>query len=253
MIRERKFYKDIEYKLTDADEGIWECYASTFNDAPDSYGDVVDKGAFSKTIKEMADRIKNLWNHSAMEPIGRPLVIKEDSTGLFSQNKLSLGVQRAREVRELMSDGVINEVSIGYDTITSKMDGVIRHLKEVRLWDISPVTFAANPNATVLSVKSIYDELAELLNVPILGKSGRVLSAVNKDKVQAALSALQALLDSAGDEEPDKSTPETTEGKEAAKEIIEIIDAPELDAILSRIDAKQAERRIDAVLATIRR
>ena len=243
---ERKFYKDIEYKLTDADAGIWECYASTFADEPDSYGDVVDKGAFTKTIKEAGGRIKNLWNHSVMDPIGKPLVIKEDSTGLFSQNKLSLGVQRAREIRELMADGVINEVSIGYDTITQKMEGAIRHLKEVRLWDISPVTFAANPNATILSVKSIYDELATLLNVPQLGKSGRVLSVVNKDKVQAALDALQALLDAAGDAEPEKSTHVTTD-----EEIIEIIEAPELDALcdaLTGFDAKQAERRIDELL-----
>jgi len=150
-----------------------------------------------------------------------------------------------------MADGVINEVSIGYDTIMQKMDGAIRHLKEVRLWDISPVTFAANPNATILSVKSIYDELAELLHVPIIdGKSGRVLSTINKDKVQAALNALQALLDAAGDAEPEKSTHVSTE------EVVETIECgPDLEALcdaLTNFDAKQAERRIDELL-TLRR
>jgi hypothetical protein len=169
----------------------------------------------------------------------------EDERGLKIKAKLSLGVQRAREVLALMKDGVINEMSIGYDTINSKMLTGVRHLTEIKLWDASPVTFAANPDAGILSVKSDLEDLM---------KSGRMLSATNKDKIRAALESLQALLDAA-DDEPEKSTL-VTEEKEADEEIVEVIDCPpELEALFSSLksfDAKLAERRIDELL-TIRR
>jgi len=60
-----------------------------------------------------------------------------------------------------MKDGVINEMSIGYDAVKEGFKDGIRHLKEVKLWDVSPVTFAANPEAVILSVKgaTTFDDL----------------------------------------------------------------------------------------------
>lgn len=153
-MREHKSFK-FELKEVDTETGIFEGYGSTFGGEPDSYGDVVDKGAFSKTISEGSKRIKILWNHQTLEPIGKPVELREDEHGLYIKGKLSLGVQRAREVLSLMKDGVINELSIGYDTITEAVEGKVRHLKEVRLWDVSPVSFAANPAATITAVKKI--------------------------------------------------------------------------------------------------
>lgn len=227
-------YKVVQFETKDVDEetGIFEGYAATFSNVPDSYGDIIDKGAFKKTLKEGGARIKILWNHLVNEPIGKPIEMYEDEKGLYIKGKLTLGVQRAKEVLALMKDGVINEMSIGYDTITEAWEKQIRHLKEVRLWDTSPVTFAANPEAVITGVKS---DLEHWL------KAGRVL--VNKDKVKAALDALQALLDAAGDEEPEKSTPGPTEEKEAAA----------LDELLSTrvedFDIKAIEAEIDSLLA----
>jgi hypothetical protein len=243
-------HKSFKFDVKELDEetGIFEGYAATFSNVPDSYGDIIDKGAFKKSLNETGNRVKILWNHSTMEPIGIPLEMSEDSKGLYFKGKLSLGVQRAKEVLSLMKDGVINEMSIGYDTITEKMDGTIRHLKEIKLWDISPVTFAANPEAVITGVKCDFEELL---------KSGRVLSAQNKDKIRAALAALQALLDSAGEDEPEKSTPVSTD-KEAAEEIIETIDWPEFDEALVSLkafnygfDLKKAESQIDALILQI--
>jgi len=142
-----------EVKEVDEEEGTFEGYAATFSSKPDSWGDIIDKGAFKKTIKERFNRVKILWNHSTMEPIGKPTELTEDEKGLLVKGKLSLGVQRAREVLSLMKDGVITEMSIGYDTMKETWQEGIRHLQEIRLWDTSPVTFAANPEAVVLSVK----------------------------------------------------------------------------------------------------
>lgn len=240
-MREYKAFK-FELKEADAETGTFTGYAATFSDKPDSYGDVIDKGAFKKTLKEMGNRVKILWNHITTEPIGKPVELMEDENGLLVKGKLSLGVQRAREVFELMKDGVITEMSIGYDTITEKVEeaGVktIRHLKEVRLWDVSPVTYAANSEAQIMAVKSLEDKLAELES-----KSGRVLSAANKDKIKNAISALSALLEEVdGEQEPDKSTLDPEESKEAAQ----------LDGILAKLtsgfDEKKAESRIDELI-----
>jgi len=148
-------------KQFDEETGVFESYAATFSQYPDAYGDIIDPGAFAKTLKESGKRVKILWNHNVQEPIGKPLEMREDENGLYIKGKLSLGVQRAREVLSLMKDGVINEMSIGYDPIKEAFKDGIRHLKEVKLWDVSPVTFAANPEAVVLSVKgaTTFDDL----------------------------------------------------------------------------------------------
>ena len=217
--------KTIPFEVKDIDEetGIFEGYAATFSSVPDSYGDIIDPGAFKKTLKESANRVKILWNHIANEPIGKPIEIKEDDRGLWIKGKLSLGVQRAREVLSLMKDGVINEMSIGYDTIVGPMIQGTRHLKEIRLWDTSPVTFAANPEAMILAVKSDLES-----------------GTIDKENIRAAIDTLNALLTPA-DTEPVKATPNVTD-----------TEAADLDMVFSALqnfDAIKAERRIDELLS----
>lgn len=144
-----------EIKEIDEEEGTFSGYAATFSEFPDSYGDIIEPGAFKKTIKEMKNRVKILWNHYPLEPIGKPIELSEDKTGLLVNGKLSLGVQRAREVLSLMKDGVITEMSIGYNTMKETFVEGVRHIQEVKLWDVSPVTFAANPEAVILGVKEM--------------------------------------------------------------------------------------------------
>ena len=243
-----------EVKEVNEEEGTFTGYASTFTDVPDSYGDVVDKGAFKKTIKENKGRIKHLWNHNTNEPIGKPDEMYEDDTGLFIKGRLVLGVQRARETLALMKAGVVNEMSIGYDTITDTVVKGIRHLKEVKLYDVSPVCFAANPSAVILSAKS-EDQRNEDLRILALDlegvKAGRVLSAASIAKLRAALDTIQALLASAESEaEPEKSTHLDNE---------EVKGAAELDVILAGLKAenvgfsiKAAEERLTSILAQIK-
>ncbi|MFH2113982.1 MAG: HK97 family phage prohead protease [Spirochaetota bacterium] len=227
---ERKTLK-FEVKELNEEEGTFTGYASTFTDKPDSYGDVVDKGAFKKTIKENKSRIKHLWNHSIMEPIGKPDELSEDDTGLFVKGRLVLGVQRARETLALMKAGVVNEMSIGYDTITDMVKDGVRHLKEVKLYDVSPVTFAANPTAMILDVKAVE----------------RALSNNDVEPIREAVKALQALLaKSEGKQEPAPATPEPEDTKEAAD--MESLLAS-IGAELDGFDAKQAEARIDQLIS----
>ena len=156
---ERKIIK-FEIKAVDAEQGVIEGYGATFSDKPDSYGDIIDPGAFTKTLKEHKDSIVSLFNHNVMEPIGLPELM-QDKTGLHAKIHLVLDIQKARDTLALARAGVIKRLSIGYDTVKSDFIDGVRHLKEVRLYDVSPVVFAANPQARILSVKAAttFDDL----------------------------------------------------------------------------------------------
>lgn len=140
-------------KLTET--GEFEGYASTFGNV-DRGGDVVEAGAFTKTIKRGASKIKMLFQHDPSQPLGKWLDASEDKRGLWVKGKLNLEVQRAREVLALMKDGAIDSMSIGFRTIKSAPGdtaGMFRKLLEVDLWEISLVTFPMNERATVRAVK----------------------------------------------------------------------------------------------------
>jgi len=153
-------YKSFPFKLTKLDtEGrTLEGYASVF-DTVDLGGDRVHKGAFRKTLEQRGDRVKFLWQHDTAEPLGRPIEMREDKNGLFVKAIISK-TRRGLDTLELLSDGAIDELSIGYDAIkggteTSKDDdgNEIRELKELRLYEFSLVTFAMNQDARVTDLK----------------------------------------------------------------------------------------------------
>jgi len=148
--------KDFKFTLDKLDEekGTFTGYASVFG-VVDSYGDIVDKGAFKKTLKERK-AFPILWSHNIMEPLGI-VQLSEDETGLrIDKGELNLDVQRAREIRSLMKQLAVEGISIGYQTIKDAVDKdtKARHLKEVKLWEISPCVFPACVEATVDEIKS---------------------------------------------------------------------------------------------------
>lgn len=150
--------KTFAFELTKLDGRTFEGYASTFGNL-DLVGDIIHPGAFTKTLTERGNKIRLLWQHDPSEPIGRPVELREDGKGLFIKAILS-DCQRGRDALALLKDGAIGEMSIGYDSVAGGTDyskGVngktIRNLREVKLYEVSLVTFAANPEALVTAVK----------------------------------------------------------------------------------------------------
>lgn len=155
-------YKAVSFELESADEktGEFSGYASVFGNVDDG-GDIVEKGAFAKTIVEDFARIKILSQHDQCElPIGKPLELREDDKGLYIRGKIS-DTQKGRDIQTLLKDGVLNELSIGYDAVDYVVDESthIRHLKQIKLWEVSIVTWAMNDQATIDDVKSLAEEL----------------------------------------------------------------------------------------------
>jgi len=138
------------------EQGEFEGYASVFGNV-DNGGDVVEKGAFTKTLEKMPiSKVKMLFQHDPNKVLGRWLEAKEDKRGLWVKGKMNLAVQLAKETLALMQDGAIDGMSIGFRTVTAKREdklGAPRKLMEVDLWEISLVTFPMNPKSIVASVK----------------------------------------------------------------------------------------------------
>lgn len=154
-------FKAIKFETKALDENKFEGYASYFNNI-DSYDDIIERGAFKKTIAENRGRIKVLWQHDAAEPIGIPEEMYEDDNGLYVRAKISM-TDTGKKAMTLIKDGVITEMSIGYDVLKDdyKMMGNrrIRMLKEVRLWEFSPVTFAANDKAKIMKMRALLENV----------------------------------------------------------------------------------------------
>jgi HK97 family phage prohead protease len=217
--------KNFSFEVKAIDDNTFEGYAAVFRNI-DSYGDIIEPGAFTKTIQE-SKRVKVLWQHDPQQPIGKPEIMQEDNHGLYVKAKISQ-TKRGIEAMQLMKDGVIDELSIGFNSIKDEWNKETgnRHIKEIKLWEFSPVTFAANDQANITSAKGINPMLVKM-QTWIDGelKAGKVLSEKNKTIVSDAIAALQALLDATEKGvEPPKSTQQVTEVDEkAANDILEIL------------------------------
>ena len=180
--------KDFRISLKATDAGTFEGHLAAF--AEDQGGDVIVPGAFTRTLaswKAKGKPVPMLWDHNPSEPIGWFSSLEEDAKGLAVSGQFALGVSRAREVYELVKANVVNGLSIGYSTVVQEFTESVRLLKEIKLWEGSLCLWPMNEAATVTNVKGLAAVLDEL-------KSGRALSASNRDLVANALSAMQALL-----------------------------------------------------------
>lgn len=149
--------KSLPFQLTEvkaAGDG-WEVagYASTFGGDPDSYGDVVAKGAFIDSLAKRPN-VRLLWQHDMDEPIGKVISLDEDDKGLFGRWSL-VPTDTGTKAHKLLGAGLVDSLSIGFFPTESdyREDGT-RVLKAVELVEVSIVTIPANTNALITSFKA---------------------------------------------------------------------------------------------------
>ena len=126
-----------------------EGYAAVYGNV-DSYKDIVQAGAFDAFLaSEDAKRVKFCYSHSMREVIGKVEEMKSDEKGLWFRAKIS-NTTLGKDVATLIDDEALTEFSIGYKTEDSiyKDDGV-RLLTKLFLYEVSVVSRAANPKATL--------------------------------------------------------------------------------------------------------
>lgn len=105
--------------------------------------EVFVRGAFRNVVRA-AHRVKFLVGHDASSlPIGRATLLREDENGLYGEFKVS-ATERGTEVLELIRDGALSELSVGFVPLQDKRrnDGVIERIT-AHLAEVSAVTFGA--------------------------------------------------------------------------------------------------------------
>lgn len=146
-----------------AKTGEFSGYLSVFNNM-DSYRDIVMPGAFKDTLAEWEGKGRLppiLWQHRYDEPIGPFTKMVEDEKGLYVEGRLLVAdVQRAREAHALLDHKVISGMSIGFETVSEKVDSAnrIRKLTGIKLWEGSIATFPANDASHIEAVKAMIAE-----------------------------------------------------------------------------------------------
>lgn len=164
-------YKDFSGGLKDIDTKgrVVTGYLSSFGNK-DFHGDVIEKGAFKKTIAERKEQIFFLNQHDWKMPLNKFNVIQEDEKGLYFESMPLPDTSYANDVIKLYEAGVLKEHSIGFHTLKDEYNENedTRYIKEVKLFEGSVVTLGANPNTPFTGLKSmtqkeIEDETKKIL------------------------------------------------------------------------------------------
>lgn len=166
-------------------EGIVEAIVSVFG-VVDWYNDVIQPGAFAKTITERLGDMVVLDNHrtsSTLDVIGSIMEAREvgredlpsevqsqypEATGgLYVKLSLDLDTPEGLGIFKRLKKGTIRKYSIGFNIVKSSAkkfkvvrDGIEREvlgrlITEIKLWEVSPVIFAANEATATVAVKNL--------------------------------------------------------------------------------------------------
>ena len=236
-------YKSFELKAQD--NGSIEGYFSTYDKTPDSYGDIIEPGAFTKTIekrKESGHPFPLCFNHDFSAVIGSVKSIEDTEKGPFIEAEF-LDTTLAQDVRKMLMSGAIYQFSFAYDVLKRReptdeeaTKGIMNVLQELEVFEISVVTVPANQNAVATEVKSVEPET----------KQGKRNSKADEDVIRDAIeqlgnciNSLQSLLDGSDvdneTEDEAKQAEPTAKANEASEEPSTAENAKRADALLEKI------------------
>ena len=121
-------------------------------------------GAFRKTLEERGNRVKIQFDHGmdtrfGGAPIAVPIELREDDKGLLVRARF-VDTEAGREARELIRSGAVDGMSFRF-SVTREDEEIpagpselpIRTIREVKLYEVGPVTFPAY-EATTVGVRS---------------------------------------------------------------------------------------------------
>lgn len=220
---ERRYIPVDEEFRFDTEKNTLEGYASVFDEIYKVWGfdETVERGAFKKTVKE--NDIRALFNHDPNFVLGRnkanpaTLEVSEDSKGLHYRIKLG-NQSYANDLRESVGRGDVSQSSMGFQVIKDIWENNFskRTITEVKLFDVSPVTFPASEK-TEVKLRSAFIDMGidyNALNLIIL-KANREMQLTDDDI--SILKTTMGILDEyipkeeppekhSSDHEPDLST-----------------------------------------------
>ena len=151
-------HKHIPFEMKEIKDGFISGLGAVF-DTLDDGGDIIVKGAFDKSLAG-SRRVKMLWQHDPNQVIGVWDSISVDEKGLKVEGHIIPEVARGAEALALLREKAIEGLSIGFKTadfeiVSEKALHRHRRLKEIKLFEISIVTFPMNSEALVTDVKQL--------------------------------------------------------------------------------------------------
>jgi len=170
---EKRIFGMRELRAENGDDGpVIEGYAAVFNvRSLEMWGfqEIILPGAFADSIA--SDDIRSLWNHDTSFVLGRTrngtLSLHEDEVGLRVRIQPP-DTQFARDFVESIRRGDVDQMSFAFEVLPDgeewerdDEERLLRKLKKVTLYEVSPVTFPAYP-ATSVSVREQWGDPVEI-------------------------------------------------------------------------------------------
>tara|TARA_B100001564_G_C20620661_1_gene662176 strand:+ start:172 stop:1482 length:1311 start_codon:yes stop_codon:yes gene_type:complete len=162
-----KFNKSIEFKTIDEEKGQVEAVFSVYNTL-DTDGDVVVPGAIKSGFKD--NQVPMVFAHKWDQPIGKGTIETDDNKATF-KGTFFMGTEAGKEAYNLAKEmGDLQEWSFGfrindYEVAPFAKDGQdevdVRYLKELEVFEVSPVLVGANRETYTLAIKSGEDSIYE--------------------------------------------------------------------------------------------
>lgn len=195
----RSFEASFELRADENKPPLLKGHAAVFEKLSENMGGMrekIAKGAFMKSIGK--DDVRALWNHNPDYVLGRnksgTLRLSEDDKGLAIEIDPP-DTQWARDLMVSIKRGDVTQMSFAFSSVTDSWDNEksVRTLNEVKLYDVSPVTYPAYPQTdikarTILSKKGIdFDKLTSALEKR---DSGQDLSVEERDVITKTVEAL---------------------------------------------------------------
>jgi uncharacterized protein len=134
------------------------------------FSETIERGAFAKTLKEKDD-VRLLFNHDGI-PLARSksgtLRLEEDSAGLKVNATIDNRSSLANDVIVAMERGDLDEMSFAFQALRQEWneDYTTRVIREAKLFDVSVVTYPANP-ATSVKLRGVDFMLNELTDADV--------------------------------------------------------------------------------------
>lgn len=192
MILERRSYelKEIEGGTDENGPTKLVGYAAVFNQLSEPIGGFIERiesGAFSESIK--SDDIRALFNHDSNYPLGRTkngtMVLTEDEHGL----RVEIEPPDTSFARDLMINikrGDVTQMSFGFyvkkDEWETVDDTTVRTLREVELFDVSPVTFPAYTGTEIQAREQVIAEARAHNRIPPVQGDGKDDTNITDDQ-----------------------------------------------------------------------
>lgn len=133
--------------------GIIKGFASTYD--LDEGGDRIIPGAFTQELSKFMDNPIMLFSHQLNMILGSWKMMEEQEKGLYAEGEINLKTNIGQDIYNLISDGDLKGLSIGYSVKEDAIDKVtgVRNLLKVKLWEVSIVSIPMNQNAWITGTK----------------------------------------------------------------------------------------------------